>query len=79
MRLEIKKCPGCGVEAVAGDDWREHGYFVFGAYAVHVMALVACRVFVQSGTSIMTAWGANLGRLRDDDGWLRENPLLART
>lgn len=76
VRLEHKKCAACDVAAVAGDDWREHGYFVFGDYAVHIHALVSVRSYVANGTPITTAWSNHLGGLSEDRRFWDNDPVL---
>lgn len=77
--LEIKGCVACGTQGVAGDDWREHGYFVFGEQlAVHISQLVFVRNLVQSGMPITTAWRSLLKALTDDLEWLQKQPALGK-
>ena len=66
------------MEGVPGDDWREHGYFVFGKRAVHITQLVKVRALVHNGTPITTAWRGLFQHLRDDLVWMGKHPDLAK-
>lgn len=77
--LKIKGCVSCGVEAVTGDDWREHGYFVFGEkLAVHLSHMDVTRRAVQTGTAIGHAFDNMLRPLADNLTWMKENKLARR-
>lgn len=77
--LEIMGCIDCGIEAVTGDDWREHGYHLFGnKLAVHLSILVAVRLAVQGGTAISHAIDNLLKPLADDIPWMNQNKLAIR-
>lgn len=77
--LDTKGCPFCrNMQGVPGDDWQQHGYFVFGEMAVHISQLVQVRELVHSGTPITTAWRGLLKHLRKDLIWTEENPDLAK-
>ncbi len=79
MVIQIKGCVGCGVEAVTGDDWREHGYFLFGnKLAVHLSLMAAVRRAVQGGTAISHAFNNLLQPLADNLGWMAQNKLANR-
>jgi len=77
--LQINGCIGCGVEAVTGDDWREHGYHLFGnKLAVHLTHMDAIRRAVQKGTAISNAVENLLEPLKDDLPWMNQNKLADR-
>ncbi|CAB1111409.1 unnamed protein product [Ectocarpus sp. CCAP 1310/34] len=77
--IKIKGCEGCGVEAVTGDDWREHGYFLFGnKVAVHLSHMVTARHAVQGGTAISHASNNLLRPLTNNLRWMSQNKLARR-
>ena len=77
--LKIKGCVECGVEAVTGDDWQEHGYFVFGeTLLVHLSHMDATRRAVLSGTAISHAFDNLLRPLADNLIWMTRNKLAKR-
>lgn len=77
--IKIKGCVDCGVEAVTGDDWREHGYFLFGnKLAVHLTHMDRVRQEVQGGTAISHAFTNLLKPLTNNLRWLSENKLASR-
>lgn len=77
--VQIKGCIGCGVEAVTGDDWRQHGFFLLGnKLAVHLSHLDAVRQAVQGGTAVSHAFNNLLHPLKNDVIWMAQNKLADR-
>ncbi|CAB1105581.1 unnamed protein product [Ectocarpus sp. CCAP 1310/34] len=77
--LKINACVDCGVEAVTGDDWQEHGYFVLGeTLLVHLSDMDATRRAVLSGTAISHAFDNLLRPLADNLIWMTRNKLAKR-
>ena len=70
--IEKKGCTFCrNVRGVPGDEWQQHGYFVFGETAVHI-ELLEVRALVDGGTPITTAWRGLLQHLETDLIWMGE-------
>lgn len=78
--IETKGCPTCRskIRGVPGDEWQEHGYFVFVETAVHIEVLLEVRALVHGGTPITTAWRGLLKHLEADLTWMGEHPGLAK-
>lgn len=77
--LETKGCPCCrNVQGVPGDEWQEHGYFVFGEIAVHISQPVNVGGRVHDGVPITTAWRSLLQRVWKFLIWMGQHPDLAQ-
>lgn len=77
--LNIKCCPRCGKEAVAGDDWQGHGYLLLGnKLAVYLTYMDAARRDVQGAMTTTKHFDNLLRPLADEIAWMTLNKLVSR-
>ena len=77
--LKIKYCNRCGMEAVTGDDWQQHGYLLFGnKLAVQLSHMDAARRAGQGGMAITKVFDNLLHPLADDISWMNRSKLANR-
>lgn len=77
--IEQRGCTTCGARAVPGENWRDHGFFVFGnSLAVHIDYLTKIRRSVQKGMPILTAWDDLLSHIYEDFFWMQDNEDMAK-